>query len=92
MSSLSRPVLIYKDCNPTAGTSNIEAEKNVRRSIDATSTADLEHGTGVHDHRELEEHRKLFSSHVPFLADLVDGYGGRHAGGQQGDEEAVQRN
>jgi hypothetical protein len=92
MSSLFRQVLIYIDCYSTASTSNIEAEKNVRRSIDATSTTDLEHGTGVHDHREPEEHRKLFSSYIRVLADPIDGNGRRYAGGQQGDEEAVQRN
>jgi predicted branched-subunit amino acid permease len=60
MLSLFRQVLIYIDCNPTAGTSNIETEKNVRRSIDAAPTTDLEYGAGVHDHREPQEHRKLW--------------------------------
>jgi hypothetical protein len=85
-------VLIYTDRDSTARTSNIKAKENVRRSIDAASTTNLEHGTSVHDHGEFEKHRKLTEPLDMYPADAIDGNSRRYAGGQQGDEEAVQRN
>ena len=55
--------LIYIDRNSTTGAEDIEAKENVRRTVDAIATTDLEHGTGFNDHRELEEHGKLHCSH-----------------------------
>ena len=42
--------------NPTTGTTYIEAKEDVRGSIDAASTANMEYGAGFHDHREFEEY------------------------------------
>ena len=54
--------LIYIDCDSTAGAQNVEAKENVRRTVDAIATTDLEYGTGFNDYRELEEHGKLHCS------------------------------
>jgi len=54
---------MYIDCDSTAGAQNVEAKENVRRTVDAIATTDLEHGTSFNDYRELEEHGKLRRSH-----------------------------
>ena len=55
--------LIYIDRYSTTGAEDIEAKENVRRTVDAIATTDLEHGTSFNDYRELEEHGKLRRSH-----------------------------